>query len=60
MWIVNSLYSGSNGEDASRRREQGFDMISVITDVGVLAEGMLREIGVAKGQTQENKPREGY
>lgn len=35
-------------------------MISVITDVGVLAEGMLRELGVAKGQKQDNKPREGY
>ncbi|KAF2448725.1 Phosphoenolpyruvate/pyruvate domain-containing protein, partial [Karstenula rhodostoma CBS 690.94] len=50
----------TNGVDANNRREQGFDMISVITDVGVLAEGMQRELGVAKGQTQENKPREGY
>lgn len=35
-------------------------MISVVTDVGVLAEGMQRELGVAKGQIEENKPREGY
>jgi 4-hydroxy-2-oxoheptanedioate aldolase len=36
-------------------------MISVTTDVGVLGEGMIRELGIAKGQSQEkNKPREGY
>jgi 4-hydroxy-2-oxoheptanedioate aldolase len=35
-------------------------MISVITDVGVLAEGMLRELRGAKGETQDNTPRQGY
>ena len=42
------------------RAEQGFDMVSIITDVAVLAEGMARELDAANGNTEERKPREGY
>jgi 4-hydroxy-2-oxoheptanedioate aldolase len=51
---------GTNGEDANNRRAQGFDMISITTDVGVLAEGMMRELGVAKSEKPDTTPRRGY
>lgn len=35
-------------------------MVSIITDVGVLGGGMLRELGVASGQVEGGKPRDGY
>ncbi|KAF2122560.1 2,4-dihydroxyhept-2-ene-1,7-dioic acid aldolase, partial [Lophiotrema nucula] len=51
----------TSGQDADNRRQQGFDMISVITDIAVLAEGMIDQLNVAKGKSQEEKkPREGY
>ncbi|KAL4928951.1 HpcH/HpaI aldolase family protein [Aspergillus undulatus] len=50
----------SDGSDAQRRIQQGFDMVSIVTDVGVLGSGMLRELGVASGQAEGGKPRDGY
>ncbi|KAL4780647.1 Pyruvate/Phosphoenolpyruvate kinase-like domain-containing protein [Aspergillus varians] len=50
----------TDGTDAQNRAEQGFDMVSVVTDVGVLGSGMLRELGVATGQIEGGKPRDGY
>jgi 4-hydroxy-2-oxoheptanedioate aldolase len=35
-------------------------MISITTDVGVLAEGMMRELGVAKSEKPDTTPRRGY
>jgi len=35
-------------------------MVSIITDVAVLGEGMARELDAANGKTEERKPREGY
>lgn len=35
-------------------------MVSIVTDVGVLGGGMLRELGVASGQVEGGKPRDGY
>lgn len=54
------LTAGSDGSDAQRRIQQGFDMVSVVTDVGVLGSGMLRELGVAGGEVAAGKPRDGY
>jgi hypothetical protein len=51
---------GSNGVDAQRRAQQGFDLVSINTDVGVLGAGMVQELGVASGQAGDGKPREGY
>lgn len=31
------------------RAQQGFDMISIMTDVGAFEEGMMRNLGVAGG-----------
>ncbi|KAL4910518.1 hypothetical protein BDW74DRAFT_135 [Aspergillus multicolor] len=50
----------SDGNDAQRRIAQGFNMVSITTDVGVLGSGMLRELGVASGQVEGGKPRDGY
>lgn len=50
----------TDGTDAQNRVQQGFDMVSIITDVGVLGGGMLRELGVASGQVEGGKPRDGY
>ncbi|KAJ5104689.1 2,4-dihydroxyhept-2-ene-1,7-dioic acid aldolase [Penicillium alfredii] len=50
----------TDGVDARTRAEQGFDMISVNTDVGVLRTGMLSELKTASGQTVEGGSRGGY
>ncbi|KAL3471193.1 Pyruvate/Phosphoenolpyruvate kinase-like domain-containing protein [Aspergillus californicus] len=50
----------TDGTDAQNRAQQGFDMVSVVTDVGVLGSGMMRELGVASGQVADGKPRDGY
>lgn len=49
----------TNGEDARVRAEQGFHMISVVTDVGVIGDGMQKELATAKGAAAAGK-REGY
>ena len=38
----------TDGLDARKRAQQGFKMISVATDVGVLGDGMLRHLDVAR------------
>lgn len=45
----------SNGEQARQRLEQGFDMVSIHTDIGVIVQGMTRELGIATGKAQEKK-----
>lgn len=50
----------SDGDDALRRSQQGFDMVSIITDVGVFGDGMLRELEKAKGTTKAEGKRDGY
>ena len=47
------VVTGSNGEQARLRAQQGFDMVSIITDVGAFEEGMMRNLGVAGGSTGE-------
>lgn len=44
------------------RAEQGFDMVSVITDVSVLGAGMARELDAAKGKgvAGAREPGKGY
>lgn len=55
------ITSGTDGLDAQKRAQQGFDMVSIITDVGVLAQAMLQQLDVAKGKGQEqSKSRDGY
>ena len=49
MFVV----TGSNGEQARLRAQQGFDMISITTDVGAFEEGMMRNLAVAGGSTGE-------
>jgi 4-hydroxy-2-oxoheptanedioate aldolase len=53
--------SGVDGADAQKRAQQGFDMVSIITDVGVLAQAMAQQLDIAKGKGIEgNKQRDGY
>jgi hypothetical protein len=51
---------GTDGNDAQNRVQQGFDMVSVITDVGVLGEGMNRHLATAAGVNHSQKPSNGY
>lgn len=44
------MIAGTDGNDARRRAEQGFDMISVTTDVGVIKKGMSMELKIANGE----------
>jgi len=50
----------TDGNDAQNRVQQGFDMVSVITDVGVLGEGMNRHLATAAGVNHSQKPSNGY
>jgi 4-hydroxy-2-oxoheptanedioate aldolase len=45
----------TNGEQARARLEQGFDMVSVTTDVGCLVTEMTRQLAVAAGTPVEKK-----
>ncbi|CAK7265825.1 hypothetical protein SEPCBS119000_001716 [Sporothrix epigloea] len=40
----------TTGEQAAQRAKQGFDMVSVITDIGALGESMTQQLGVANGK----------
>ncbi|KAJ5181297.1 Pyruvate/Phosphoenolpyruvate kinase [Penicillium cf. griseofulvum] len=50
----------SNGDDALRRAQQGFDMVSITTDVAVFGDGMLNELEKAKGSLKVQGKRDGY
>lgn len=41
----------TDGSDSLARAKQGFDMISVTTDVGVIRSGMLNELKTASGES---------
>lgn len=41
------------------RAEQGFDMISIATDVGILGDGMTTQLEVATGAKKEGEGRAG-
>lgn len=51
---------GSDGDDALRRTQQGFDMVSITTDVAVFGDGMLNELEKAKGTSKVQGKRDGY
>ncbi|KAL1888792.1 hypothetical protein Sste5346_009346 [Sporothrix stenoceras] len=52
----------TSGEQASQRAAQGFDLVSVITDVGALGEVMTQQLGVANGTVKPagGPVRDGY
>jgi 4-hydroxy-2-oxoheptanedioate aldolase len=50
----------TDGADAQKRAEQGFEMVSVITDVGALGQVMLQQLDVAKGKGEQKNQRSGY
>ncbi|KAL3296136.1 2 4-dihydroxyhept-2-ene-1, partial [Colletotrichum asianum] len=50
----------TDGAAALIRAKQGFDMISVNTDVGVLKRGMANDIRTANGEGQKVHHRQGY
>lgn len=52
--------AGTDGNDAHTRSKQGFDMISVNTDVGVIRTGMLNELKTANGEAVKEASRGGY
>lgn len=57
---LTSLSIGSDGDDALRRIQQGFDMVSITTDVAVFGDGMLNELEKAKGSSKVQGKRDGY
>ncbi|PYH92064.1 Phosphoenolpyruvate/pyruvate domain-containing protein [Aspergillus ellipticus CBS 707.79] len=50
----------TDGQDARERVQQGFDMVSVNTDVGVIRAGMLGELKVAAGGAENVAAGGGY
>lgn len=54
-----TLISGSSGAQAKQRLDQGFDMVSLITDVGLVAAGFQREMAAVKGE-DGSKAKGGY
>lgn len=51
--------AGTDGAQAKMRAEQGFDMVSVVTDLGGLEAGMMRQLEAAKGAGEGGR-RDGY
>ncbi|KAE8356287.1 Pyruvate/Phosphoenolpyruvate kinase-like domain-containing protein [Aspergillus coremiiformis] len=49
-----------DGAQARDRVDQGFDMVSVITDQGAMVNGMVQTLSVAQGCPVNGKPRNGY
>ncbi|KAB8207719.1 Pyruvate/Phosphoenolpyruvate kinase-like domain-containing protein [Aspergillus parasiticus] len=50
----------TSGEQAREYAEQGFDMVSVITDQGAMGNAMVQSLSAAQGRDADNKPRDGY
>jgi 4-hydroxy-2-oxoheptanedioate aldolase len=50
----------TDGAQARARAEQGFDMVSVITDQGAMGDAMVRTLTAAQGKGVEEKARDGY
>lgn len=50
---------GSSGAQAKQRLDQGFDMVSLITDVGLVAQAFDRELSAVKG-VEVSQARSGY
>ncbi|CAG8289239.1 unnamed protein product [Penicillium salamii] len=50
----------SGGADSRRRIQQGFDMVSITTDVAVFGDGMLQELEAAKGNSKSEQKKGGY
>ncbi|CAK7567710.1 MAG: hypothetical protein SEPTF4163_005678 [Sporothrix epigloea] len=46
----------TSGEQAAQRAAQGFDMVSVTTDVGAIGEMMTKQLGVANGNLTSPGP----
>ena len=49
LTILTGLPSGTNGEQAKARAAQGFDMISIATDVDVISLGFAAHMASATG-----------
>lgn len=49
-----------NGEQARTRLDQGFDLVSVSTDMSALLGQMTRELATAKGEAPAAKKGNGY
>ncbi|GMG47118.1 unnamed protein product [Aspergillus oryzae var. brunneus] len=50
----------TSGEQARQYAEQGFDMVSAITDQGAMGDAMVQSLSAAQGRDADNKPRDGY
>ncbi|KAH7150178.1 Pyruvate/Phosphoenolpyruvate kinase-like domain-containing protein [Dactylonectria estremocensis] len=52
----------SNGSQALTRAEQGFDMVSIITDLGAVEEGITQTLQAASGKSSQGEQgqRDGY
>ena len=49
LTLLTGLLSGTNGEQAKARAAQGFDMLSIATDVDVISLGFAAHIASATG-----------
>ncbi|CAH0020844.1 unnamed protein product [Clonostachys rhizophaga] len=50
----------SNGQQAQERAQQGFDLVSIATDLAAIESGMTRELATANGTDLDGKARDGY
>lgn len=51
---------GTSGDQALARSKEGFDMVSIITDLGALEEGISSALWAANGGETNGKPRDQY
>ena len=55
-----TLPSGLTGEQAEKRFAQGFDMVSVTTDIDTLVDGFASALATATGKLKEGAASSGY
>ncbi len=58
--IVCSEFTGNDGAQAQIRAKEGFDMISVATDVDMIAKGFASQVAAASGDAGGSTVGSGY
>jgi 4-hydroxy-2-oxoheptanedioate aldolase len=48
-YVTDGIISGTEGADAKKRLEQGFDMVSITTDIGTISKGIMQEMADVEG-----------
>jgi 4-hydroxy-2-oxoheptanedioate aldolase len=50
LQVADAINLGTEGADARRRLEEGFDMVSITTDIGTISKGIMQEMADVDGE----------